>query len=82
VRLDEENRQLEKLHDRVSQVHSANTTVKFRLPLINPVFAQLETVLLCCFLAVKDRTLDAFDFYNRAEATNTKSLWKFLTATT
>jgi hypothetical protein len=41
---------------------------------INPVFAQFETVLLCRFLAVKDRALDAFDFYNRAEATYTKSL--------
>jgi hypothetical protein len=42
----------------------------------------LETVLLCRCLAVKDRTLDAFDLYNRAEATYTKSLWTFLTATT
>jgi len=36
--------------------------------LINPVFAQFETVLLCRFLVVKDRALDALDFYNRAEA--------------
>jgi hypothetical protein len=42
-------------------------------PLINPVFAQLETVLLCRFLAVKDRTLDALDFYNRTEAAWTKN---------
>jgi hypothetical protein len=39
---------------------------------VNPVFAQFKTVLLCCFLAVKDRTLDALDFYNRTEATWTK----------
>ena len=28
---------------------------------INPLPAQLETVLLCGFLVVKDRTFDAFD---------------------
>ena len=28
-----------------------------------------NTVLLRCFLAVKDRSLDAFNFYNRTEAT-------------
>jgi hypothetical protein len=49
---------------------------------VNPVFAQFETVFLCRFLVVKDRTLDAFDLYNLAEATYTKSLWTFLTATT
>jgi hypothetical protein len=37
-------------------------------PLINPLFAQLKTALLSRFLAVKDRPLDAFNFYNRAEA--------------
>src|SRR6266481_6833625 len=57
------------------------TTAYLARPLINPVFAQLETVLLCRFLAVKDRALDALDFYNRAEAAYRKSLWKFLTAT-
>src|SRR5215475_10612562 len=35
------NRRLEKLNHRVGQVHSANTTVKFGLLLINPFFAQL-----------------------------------------
>jgi len=35
---------------------------------VNPVFAQFETVLLCRFLAVKDRALDSFNFYNRAKA--------------
>jgi hypothetical protein len=44
------------------------TTAYLARSLINPVFAQLETTFLCCFLAVKDRTLDAFDFYNRFEA--------------
>jgi muramoyltetrapeptide carboxypeptidase LdcA involved in peptidoglycan recycling len=37
-------------------------------PLVNPAFAQLKAVLLCRFLAVKERPLDAFDFYKRAEA--------------
>ena len=41
-------------------------------PFVNPVFAQLKTVLLCRFLAVKDRSLDAFDFYDRAEAAGTE----------
>jgi hypothetical protein len=27
-------------------------------PFVNPVFAQLKTVLLCRFLAVKDRAVD------------------------
>jgi hypothetical protein len=37
------------------------------LSFINPVFAQLKAVLLGFFLAVKDSTSDAFNFYNRAE---------------
>ena len=34
-------------------------------PLVNPVLAQLKTVVLSGFLAVKDRPLDAFDLHNR-----------------
>jgi hypothetical protein len=37
-------------------------------PVINPFFTELEAVLLRRFLAVRDRPLDAFDLYNRAEA--------------
>ena len=50
-------------------------------PLIDPLLAKPKAVLFRRFLAIKDMTLDAFDFYNRAEAAYTKSLWKFLTAT-
>jgi hypothetical protein len=38
-------------------------------PFVNPVFAQLKAVLFGGFLAVKDRPFDAFDLYNRTEAT-------------
>jgi hypothetical protein len=49
-------------------------------PLINPVFAQFEAVLLCCFLTVKDRTLDALDLYNRTEAARNAVLSFTITA--
>lgn len=35
---------------------------------VNPFLAELDRMLLSGFLAVKDRPIDAFDFYNRAEA--------------
>jgi hypothetical protein len=38
-------------------------------PLVDPVFAQLKAMLLGFFLAFKDRPIDAFDLYNRTEAT-------------
>jgi hypothetical protein len=40
--------------------------------IVYPVLAKLESVAFCCFLAVKERSLDAFDLHNRAEATWTK----------
>jgi hypothetical protein len=33
-------------------------------PLVNPIPAQLKAVLLGFFLAVEDRSLDAFDHYD------------------
>ena len=43
-------------------------------PLVNPAFAQLKAVLLCRFLAVKERPLDAFDFYKRAQTARTEDV--------
>jgi len=31
---------------------------------INPIFAQLEPVLFCCFSTAEDRPLDAFHLYD------------------
>jgi hypothetical protein len=48
------------------------TTAYLARSLVNPVFAQFETVFLCRFLAVEDRPFDALDFYDRSEAAWTK----------
>ena len=64
-------------HERRSLILSTGNlpgdTAYLARPFANPVFAQFEAVLLCGFLAVKDRTLDTLDFYNRAEAAWTKN---------
>jgi hypothetical protein len=48
-----------KLYHRVGQVHSANTTVKFRLLLINPFFAQFYSMLLRQLFCFKQLALDS-----------------------
>ena len=40
--------------------------------LVDPFPTQGEAVLLRCFLAVKDRPLDAFDLHNRSKTAWTK----------
>ena len=62
---EDENHQLENLHYRVGQVHSANTTVKFRVPLVNPFFAQLYSVLLGLLFTFKQLALDSMNLNQR-----------------
>jgi hypothetical protein len=52
---------------RVGQVHSANTTVKFRLLLINPFFAQFYSMLLGLLFSFEHLTLDSLNLDDRSE---------------
>jgi hypothetical protein len=56
-----------KPHYRVGQVHSANTTVKFRLLLINPFFAQLYSMLLGLLFSFEQLALDSLNLDDRSE---------------
>ena len=57
---------LRKLYYR-GQVHSANTTVKFRLLLINPFFAQLYSMLLGLLFSFEQLALDSLNLDDRSE---------------
>jgi hypothetical protein len=56
-----------KLYYRVGQVHSANTTVKFRLLLINPFFAQLYSMLLGLLFSFEQLALDSLNLDDRSK---------------
>jgi hypothetical protein len=56
-----------KLYYRVGQVHSANMTVKFRLLLIKPFFAQLYSMLLGLLFSFEQLALDSLNLDDRSE---------------
>ena len=57
----------ENCHYRFGQVHSANTTVKFSLLLINPFLAQLYSMLLGLLFSFEQLALDSLILDDRPE---------------
>ena len=57
----------ENWHYRVGRVHSANSTVKFRLLLINRFFAQLYSMLLGLLFSFEQLAFDSVNLNERSE---------------